>query len=119
MPVSSRQKVVASNHGIVSFAGQLGLNGNTIVIDHGVGLSTVYAHLSEIGVKVGDEVQKSQAIGKTGTSGFAQSEEVYYELRLHGVPVTPNEWWDESWVKDHIDNKVSFVERTLLGEATE
>jgi murein DD-endopeptidase MepM/ murein hydrolase activator NlpD len=91
------------------------LSGNTIVIDHGFGLSTVYAHLSETNVKAGDEVAKGVAIGRTGTTGFAQSEEVYFEMRLHGVPVSPNEWWDESWVTDHITNKIAFVQRTVLG----
>jgi murein DD-endopeptidase MepM/ murein hydrolase activator NlpD len=116
--VSSRQKVLASNSGLVSFIGDLSLSGNTIVIDHGFGLSTVYAHLSEVSVKLGDEVQKGQTIGRTGTSGFSQSEEVYFEMRLHGVPVSPNEWWDESWVTDHVTNKIAFVQRTVLGDAS-
>jgi len=115
LPVSSRQKVLAANSGRVSFVRTLALNGNTVVIDHGFGLSTVYAHLSESTVKVGDEIAKGVPIGRTGATGFAQSEEVYFEMRLHGVPVSPNEWWDESWVADHITNKIAFVQRTVLG----
>ena len=118
LTVSSRQKVLASNSGLVSFVGDLTLSGNTIVIDHGFGLSTVYAHLSEVSVKFGDEVQKGHTIGRTGTSGFSQSEEVYFEMRLHGVPVSPNEWWDESWITDHVTNKIAFVQRTVLGDAS-
>jgi len=44
---------------------------------------------------------------------------VYFEVRLHGVPVSPNEWWDESWVTDHIDNKVAFVRTEVVGGAGE
>jgi murein DD-endopeptidase MepM/ murein hydrolase activator NlpD len=110
-PVSRRSSVVASNTGKVVFVGELGLLGNTVVIDHGFGLSSTYGHLSEIRVPRGASVQRGQEIGLTGNSGFAQSEEVYFEIRLHGVPVSPNEWWDQSWVTDHVENKVAFVLR--------
>jgi septal ring factor EnvC (AmiA/AmiB activator) len=89
------------------------------VVDHGFGLSSVYAHLSGADVKPGDEVAKGQALGQTGTSGLAQSEEVYFELRLHGVAISPNEWWDDTWLGDHIQNKTAFVQRTLIGEPGE
>lgn len=117
--VSSRSKVVAANNGKIAFVGDLILHGTTIVIDHGFGLATVYAHLSEAPVKVGDDVTKGQQIGRTGTSGLAQGEEVYFETRLHGVPVSPNEWWDENWVNDHIDKKVAFVQTDLGGASGE
>jgi murein DD-endopeptidase MepM/ murein hydrolase activator NlpD len=117
--VSSRQKVVAANGGRVTFVDTLPLSGTTIVIDHGFGLASVYAHLSSADVRPGDEVRKAQSIGQTGTSGLAQSEEVYFELRLHGVPVSPNEWWDDTWIADHIQNKTAFAQRTLIGEPGE
>ena len=117
--VSSRQKVVAANNGRVTFVDTLPLNGTTVVIDHGFGLASVYAHLSSASVKPGEEVTKGQQIGQTGTSGLAQSEEVYFEMRLHGVPVSPNEWWDDTWITDHIQNKTSFVQKTLIGEPGE
>jgi murein DD-endopeptidase MepM/ murein hydrolase activator NlpD len=110
-PVSKRSPVVAANNGTVVFIGMLGLLGNTIIVDHGFGLSSIYGHLSDVGVQRGVPVQRGQEIGKTGATGLAQSEEVYFELRVHGVPVSPNEWWDQSWVTDHIDNKVAFVMR--------
>jgi len=110
-PVNRRTPVVASNSGKVVFIGELGLLGNTIIIDHGMGLSTIYGHLSDVTVQRGATVQKQEPIGSTGTTGFSQGEEVYYEVRLHGVSVSPNEWWDETWVTDHIDNKVNFVKQ--------
>ena len=117
--VSSRQKVVAANNGRVTFVDTLPLNGTTVVIDHGFGLASVYAHLSSANVKPGEEVAKGQQIGQTGSSGLAQSEEVYFEMRLHGVPVSPNEWWDDNWITDHVQNKTSFVQKTLIGEPGE
>jgi murein DD-endopeptidase MepM/ murein hydrolase activator NlpD len=110
-PVSKRSAIVAANTGKIVFIGELGLLGNTIVLDHGMGLSTVYGHLSDVRVQRGAVVQRGQEIGSTGSSGFAQGEEVYFEARMHGVPVSPNEWWDQTWVTDHIDNKVGFVLR--------
>jgi len=117
--VSTRQKVVAANSGRVTFIDTLPLSGTTLIVDHGFGLSSVYAHLSSALVKPGEEVAKGQPVGQTGSSGLAQSEEVYFELRLHGVPVSPNEWWDDSWIADHIQNKTAFVQRTLIGEPGE
>lgn len=90
-----------------------------MIIDHGFGLATVYAHLSDTNVKPGDEITRGQQIGMTGSTGLAQSEEVYFETRLHGVPVSPNEWWDDTWVNDHIQNKTAFVQKTLIGEPGE
>ena len=107
---------MAANGGRVSFVDTLPLHGVTVIVDHGFGLATVYAHLSESSVRPGDEVAKGQQVGTTGSTGLSQSEEAYFEIRLHGVPVSPNEWWDETWVNDHIQNKTSFVQRTLNAE---
>jgi murein DD-endopeptidase MepM/ murein hydrolase activator NlpD len=112
-PVSKRTSVVAANGGKVVFIGELGLLGNTVIVDHGFGLSSIYGHLSDVTVQRGSSVERGQQIAATGASGFAQSEEVYFEMRLHGEPVSPNEWWDQSWVTDHIDNKVAFVLRDV------
>jgi murein DD-endopeptidase MepM/ murein hydrolase activator NlpD len=112
-PVQNRSTVQAANNGRVAFVGSLGLLGETVVIDHGLGLASIYGHLSQASVKLQDEVTLGQPIGRTGQSGFAQSEEVLFQIRVHGVPVSPNEWWDPTWIKDHIENKVNFVKNTV------
>jgi len=94
--------VPAANSGGVVFAGPLTIYGNTIIIDHGLGLMTLYGHLSTIGVKVGDRVTKGQEIGRTGTTGLATGDHLHYEVLVHGVSVTPLEWWDVKWVRDRI-----------------
>jgi murein DD-endopeptidase MepM/ murein hydrolase activator NlpD len=100
---STKQAVVpAANNGTVAFAGPLTIYGNAIIIDHGLGLMTLYGHLSSIAVKVGDHVSKGQEIGRTGTTGLATGDHLHYEVLVHGVSVTPLEWWDAKWIRDRI-----------------
>jgi murein DD-endopeptidase MepM/ murein hydrolase activator NlpD len=94
--------VPAANNGNVVFAGPLTIYGNTAIVDHGLGLMTLYGHLSAIGVKVGDRVSKGQEIGRTGTTGLATGDHLHYEVLIHGISVTPLEWWDGKWVRDRI-----------------
>jgi murein DD-endopeptidase MepM/ murein hydrolase activator NlpD len=63
---------------------------------------TLYGHLSTIGVKVGDQVSRGQEIGRTGTTGLATGDHLHYEVLVHGVSVTPLEWWDAKWIQDRI-----------------
>ncbi len=100
---STRQAAVpAANRGVVVFAGPLTIYGNTVVLDHGLGLMTLYAHLSSIGVKVGDAVEKGQELGRTGATGLAVGDHLHYEVLVHGISVTPLEWWDAKWIQDRI-----------------
>jgi murein DD-endopeptidase MepM/ murein hydrolase activator NlpD len=87
---------------VVIFAAPLTIYGNTVVLDHGWGLQTLYAHLSSIAVKEGDTVQKGQELGRTGTTGLAVGDHLHFEVLIHGIPVTPLEWWDGRWIRDHI-----------------
>jgi murein DD-endopeptidase MepM/ murein hydrolase activator NlpD len=98
-----RQSAVpAANKGVVVFAEPLTIYGNTVVVDHGLGLQTLYAHLSSTAVKVGDAVEKGQEVARTGSTGLAMGDHLHYEVLLNGVSVTPLEWWDGKWIRDHI-----------------
>jgi murein DD-endopeptidase MepM/ murein hydrolase activator NlpD len=100
---STRQSSVpAANRGAVVFAGPLTIYGNTVIVDHGLGLQTLYAHLSSIEVKVGDTVAKGQELGRTGATGLAMGDHLHFEVLVNGVSVTPLEWWDARWIRDHI-----------------
>jgi murein DD-endopeptidase MepM/ murein hydrolase activator NlpD len=100
---STRQAPVpAANSGVVVFAGPLTIYGHTVIVDHGLGLMTLYAHLSSIAVKAGDQVSKGQELGRTGTTGLAVGDHLHYEVLVHGVSVTPLEWWDPRWISDRI-----------------
>ena len=100
---SNRQSPVeASNAGRVVFTGPNGIYGNMIVLDHGLGLMSLYAHLSDIAVKVGQTVQKAEALGRSGETGLAGGDHLHFALLVHGVYTSPIEWWDDHWLRDRI-----------------
>ncbi|MFQ5521443.1 MAG: M23 family metallopeptidase, partial [Candidatus Methylomirabilia bacterium] len=94
--------VLAANSGVVVFAQPLTIYGNTVVLDHGLGLQTLYAHLSRIDVAVGDRVETGEVLGPSGATGLAAGDHLHYEVLIHGVSVTPLEWWDPKWIQNHI-----------------
>ena len=91
-----------SNDGVVIFADYLGIYGNTVVVDHGLGLQSLYAHLSRFDVGVGDEVRKGQSLGRTGQTGLAGGDHLHFTMVLHGTHVNPIEWWDPAWVRKRV-----------------
>ncbi|MGH7278213.1 MAG: M23 family metallopeptidase, partial [Candidatus Rokuibacteriota bacterium] len=100
---STRQSPVpAANKGVVAFAAPLTIYGNTVIVDHGFGLQTLYAHLSNMVVNPGDTVAKGQTLGRTGTTGLALGDHLHFEVLIRGVSVTPLEWWDAKWIRDRI-----------------
>lgn len=99
--------IPAANHGRVAFAGFLGIYGNCVILDHGAGLQSLYAHLSSITVKEGDMVNRDQTIGLTGATGMAGGDHLHYEVLISGVSVNPIEWWDASWIANNITGKYS------------
>lgn len=101
--------VPAANRGKVVFAGDLGIYGNCIIIDHGLGLQTIYGHLSRISVKSGDTVESGQVIGNTGATGMAGGDHLHYEMTISGQSVNPIEWWDAHWIKNNITGKLEIV----------
>jgi hypothetical protein len=102
-------QVPAANRGTVVFAGDMGIYGNCIVIDHGLGLQTIYGHLSRIGVKEGDKVEKGQVIGNTGATGMAGGDHLHFEVVMSGESVNPIEWWDASWIRNNVTAKLELV----------
>jgi murein DD-endopeptidase MepM/ murein hydrolase activator NlpD len=105
--------VPAANSGKVIYAETLGIYGRLIVIDHGYGLFSMYAHLSSFNVPVGQIVKKGDIIGSTGKSGLAGGDHLHYSVLISGTFVDPLEWWDASWIHNNITNK---IERSGEGE---
>ena len=105
--------VVAANDGFVLFADELGTYGKMIILDHGQGITSIYAWLQALTVVEGARVQTGDIIGAVGKSGFGNGEEFLFEMRLQGTPVDPIEWWDARWVKDHIFDKIEEVKKGL------
>lgn len=81
--------VVASSGGTVTYAGWQNGYGKTIVISHGNGLKTKYAHLNSISVSAGQSVEQGETIGKSGNTGRSTGPHLHFEVLLHGEPVNP------------------------------
>lgn len=90
--------VPAGNAGKVVHAGRLGIYGNCVVIDHGLGVLTVYGHMSNLAVKVGDTVTRGQQIGKSGMTGLAGGDHLHLGLMVSGAFVDPVEWSFQNWM---------------------
>jgi hypothetical protein len=103
----ARADVPAANSGVVVFADFLGIYGKLVVVDHGMGLMSLYSHLSGIGVNVGDEVKKGQVLGRTGTTGLAVGDHLHFGILMHGIEVQPLEWLDPKWIRDNVTSRMT------------
>ncbi len=117
LSVTKNYPVEAANSGTVVFTGDLGIYGNTVILDHGLGLFTLYGHLNSIDVKAGDSVTKRQALGKTGETGLAAGDHLHFGVYLDGVAVLPVEWWDQKWIDDNIKPKLEGRSGLEIAEA--
>jgi murein DD-endopeptidase MepM/ murein hydrolase activator NlpD len=79
----------SSNRGRVVLAKNLFFTGNTVIVDHGLGVILLYAHLSRIDVKVGDMVDKGQLLGLSGATGRVTGPHLHWGLRIQGARVDP------------------------------
>jgi murein DD-endopeptidase MepM/ murein hydrolase activator NlpD len=109
----SHAPVQAANNGRVVFAGTLGIYGKCVILDHGLGLQSLYGHLSQIGVKEGEDLKKGDLLGRSGMSGMAGGDHLHFGMIVSGVPVNPLEWWDGSWLKNNIGDKWQAAVKAL------
>ncbi|MEM1180251.1 MAG: M23 family metallopeptidase [Acidobacteriota bacterium] len=94
--------VPASNAGVVVLARYFGIYGETVVVDHGYGLFTLYSHLSSLAVAEGDAVERGQNLGRTGVTGLSGGDHLHFSVMVGGVMVDPLEWWDRRWIETRI-----------------
>lgn len=106
LAVTANVPVRASNRGAVLYADYLGIYGNTVILDHGMGVESLYAHLSSIGVKPGDTVDQRQEIGRSGQTGLAAGDHLHFTILVGGRMVSPVEWWDPHWIEDRVVRKL-------------
>ena len=102
----ARAPVPAASRGVVRLARYFGIYGNTVVVDHGLGLMTLSAHLSSIEVKEGQSVERGELLGRTGATGLAGGDHLHFTTLVRGLPVNPIEWWDANWIRDRIASKL-------------
>ncbi len=102
LAVTARTPVPAANRGVVRLARYFGIYGNTVLVDHGCGLMTLYSHLSSIDVAEGQTVERGAVLGRTGRTGLAGGDHLHFTTLIDGLPVRPTEWWDARWVREHV-----------------
>jgi len=102
----AQAEIIAENSGKIIWAEYLGIYGQCIVIDHGLGLQSLYAHISQLNAQKGEQVSKGQIIGRSGSTGMAGGDHLHLGMFVSGVPVQPIEWWDKSWLNNNIDSKL-------------
>jgi murein DD-endopeptidase MepM/ murein hydrolase activator NlpD len=76
-----------------------------VIVDHGMGLMSLYAHLSSIEVAEGDAVNKQQMLGRSGATGLAGGDHLHFTMLLAGQAITPIDWWSAQWVEDRVLRK--------------
>lgn len=103
--------VEAANRGRVVFAGELGIYGNTVFLDHGCGLFSMYSHLSQISAAKDQLVEKGEKLGLSGSTGLAGGDHLHFSILVGGVHVNPTEWWDPHWLKDNVEDKMALLSR--------
>jgi murein DD-endopeptidase MepM/ murein hydrolase activator NlpD len=109
LAVTANVPVLAANSGQVLFADYLGIYGNCVVVDHGLGVQSLYGHLSSFDVKAGDQVKKEQPLGRSGMTGLAGGDHLHFTMLVDGHAVTPVEWWDAHWIDDRVARKIRSI----------
>ena len=99
---TAQADVVSSNKGVVVYAENNGIYGKNIIIDHGLGIYSLYGHCSAFTVEKGDIVNAGEVIAKTGLTGLALGDHLHFGILVQGVEVRPDEWMDASWMKDNL-----------------
>jgi murein DD-endopeptidase MepM/ murein hydrolase activator NlpD len=106
LAVTANVPIKAAQKGVIVHAAYLGIYGNCVIIDHGMGVQSLYGHLSSIGVKVGDKVDKGQVIGRSGMTGLAGGDHLHFTMLVGGQQVTPVDWWSSQWMEDRVLRKI-------------
>lgn len=107
LAVTSNVPIASAQRGNVVFADYLGIYGNCVIVDHGLGVQTLYAHLSSMDVKPGDRVEKGRILGKSGMTGLAGGDHLHFTLLLNGKAVNPVDWWSGQWMQDRVLRKIA------------
>jgi len=89
--------ILAPGGGIVVYSAPLELRGNTVILDHGLGIMTAYFHFSELSVNVGDKVEAGQQIGLGGNTGLSSGAHLHWDLRINGVAVDGLPWLTQTF----------------------
>ncbi|CAM2772782.1 M23 family metallopeptidase [Helicobacter burdigaliensis] len=99
--------VTLGNAGVVTLNEFVGIDGNAVVVYHGLGLSTLYAHLTSSSVNVGDTLNINSLIGHTGNTGLALGDHLHFSVLVQGYEVWTAEWMDSKWIENNITKVIN------------
>jgi murein DD-endopeptidase MepM/ murein hydrolase activator NlpD len=105
-------QIAAVQDGIVVYTGDLGVYGNTVIVDHGLGIFSLYGHLGGFAVRPGERVTQGQSLGPMGDTGLAMGAHLHFSIIVNGVHVDPMEWWHPIWFDTHIAARLALLPRT-------
>ncbi len=107
-------EIKPQNSGDVVYSDYNGLYGHMPIIDHGLGLYTLYGHCSSVSTTTGDFVNAGDSVARTGKSGYAMGDHLHFGVLVQGIEVRPAEWMDSAWIKlnitDVIDNAKNIID---------
>lgn len=105
-----KAKIYVNNPGKVIFDDYLGIYGDAIIIDHGFGLGTLYAHTSRNNVDLGQEVKAGEFIANTGSTGAVFGDHLHFGVLIQGIEVNPNEWLSRFWLRENV---IKIIDRAM------
>ena len=114
---TKRADIIVTNPGKVIYKDYLGIYGDTVIIDHGLGLGSLYAHTSSINVEVGNDVKTGDKIGNTGATGAVFGDHLHFGMLVQGIEVNPNEWLDHDWIKVNLTKTINDATKIINGSS--
>lgn len=101
------------NGGEVVYAEYNGIYGHMPIIDHGLGLYTLYGHCSSLKVNSGESLQAKETVANTGMSGYAMGDHLHFGVLVQGVEVRPQEWMDKDWIRKNITDVIKSAKKII------
>ncbi|NEW60377.1 M23 family metallopeptidase [Sulfurovum sp. bin170] len=116
MASTKMAQILTSNDGRVVYSNYNGIYGNMPMVDHGLGLFTIYGHCSNILVQEGEDVVAGAPIAQTGVSGLALGDHLHFGVLVQGIEVRPEEWMDKKWIRDNVDKIFKEADKIIDGK---
>lgn len=107
------EEVVAVSDGVVHFAGDCAHLKKCVIVDHGLGLASLYGNLETISIAVGTRVEVGHTLGTGTLNALGRNRHFYLEVRLQGIPVEVKEWWSPQWFATNITGTTNRVKKLL------
>lgn len=108
-----KASIKTTNSGNIIFNQYLGIYGNTLMIDHGLGLVSLYAHTTNQFVTDGENVRSNTKIATTGISGAVLGDHLHFGVVVQGIEVNPIEWMDRNWIKTRIFDIINDAKKII------